>query len=306
MSEQPSSMQGSAASQLKQLLKDRMTQGAGLAAKAAGQQAGALGQAVRQAGEEMRQQGQEDQGKVADKAAQPVQRLSGTLSEVDPQQISLDVKQVRPKLSQQAQQLKTQAGEQITQKTSARAAQAGQGVATLTQGVRQTGEQLRAQGQQVSALILDAVVEKVEPLGGYLSSVDPATLRTDVAVYGRQARTKLSSAAGAVTSKGQAATAKSSQAATQAVSAVRRNPLLPIAGTVVGVVVAARQSSKSGTSQSAPTQDDGGTSEGAPSPAQSDLNKLTRAQLQERAVNAGIPVTPEMTKTQLRDALLNA
>lgn len=306
MTEQPSSVQGSAASELKQLRKDRMAQGAVLAAKAAGQQAGVLAQAVRQAGEEMRQQGQDKPGQVADKVAQPVQRMSGTLSQVEPQQVTLNVKQVRPMLSQQAQQLKAQAGQQITQQTGARAAQAGQGVTTVTQGVQQTGEQLRAQGQQIPALIVDAVVEKLQPLGGYPSTVDAATLRADMSTYAQQARTRLSSASSTVTSKRQAATAHSAQTAKQAASAVRRSPLLPIGGALVGVVLAARQSSKGNSSQSTSSQADGVPVQSAPATSQTDLEKLSRAELQQRAAAAGIATNPDMTRNQLRDALLNA
>ena len=211
MSEQPAATPASAASQLKQLANEKVRQGVSAAKSLTGQQAGSLAQAVRQAGEEMRQQGQENRGKVADKVAQPVQRWSGTLSEFDAQQVTLDVKQVKPKVGQQAQRLKTQAGEQISKQVDARAAQAGQGVTALTQAGRQTTAQLRAQGQRVPALVLDAVLEKVEPLAGYLGNADAGRLRSDVAVYRRQATTKLSAAGEAVTGKQQAATAKGAE-----------------------------------------------------------------------------------------------
>lgn len=311
MTEQPVSAQGSAGAQLKQLLTDRVNQGLGVAAKAAGQQAGAMAQAVRQTGEEMRQQGQESQGKLADRIAQPVQRMSGTLSQANPQ-LTGDVKQLKPKLSQQAAQLKAQVGNQVKTQTQARVTHAGQGVTALTQGVRQAGEQLRAQGQQTPALVLDAVAEKVEPLGGYLSSADPDQLRSDIAAYGRRARTKLSSAANAVNRKQQAATAKGTQAAKETATRVRSNPALPIVGVLAIGLLAARKRSQPGQPQDQqeplqaleppPSVSPAAVVPGAPEP---DLENLSRAQLRERAAAAGIATEPDMTRNELIAALRN-
>lgn len=300
MTEQPISTEGSAASQLKHLLKDKMNQGVGLVAKAAGQQTGMVAQAVRQAGEGMRQQGQENQGRVADRVAQPVQRLSGNLSQADAQQLS-DVKQVKPKLSQQTQQLKAQASNQIKTQTNTRATQAGQGVTALTQGVRQTGQQLRAQGQEVPALVLDALIEKVEPLGGYLTAADADKLRGDMAAYGRRVKSKLSSAASSVTRKRQAATEKGTEAAKQTASGVRRSPALPIVGFLAGSVLAARRRSKGGQPQTQAKA--AGTSGATEGPPQLDPQNLSRAELHQRAESAGIPTDPNMTKSQLIDVL---
>lgn len=300
MTDQMSPAQGSAAAQLKQLLKERMNQGVGLAAKAAGQQTGTVAQGVRQAGEEMRQQGQESHGKVADQVAQPVQRLSGSLSTADPQELTGSVKQAKPKLGEQARQLKTQAGSQLTRQADVRSTQAGQGVTALTQGVRQTGQQLRAQGQEVPALVLDALAEKVEPLGGYLTTADADKLRSDISAKGRQAKTKLSSAAGTVARKQQTAIAKGADAAKQTASGVRRSPVLPIVGALAGSVLAARRAAKGG-SPSAPSS--GGTTQSA---SESDLMELSRAQLQQRAAEAGVATEPGMTKSQLIEAMRNA
>lgn len=315
MTEQQMSAQGSAGAQLKQLMTDRLNQGLGLAAKAAGQQAGAMAQAVRQTGEQMRQQGQESQGKIADRIAQPVQRMSGTLSKAEPQ-LTGDVKQLKPKLSQQAQQLKAQAGNQIKTQMQTRATQASQGVNALTQGVRQAGEQLRAQGQPTPALVLDALAEKVEPLGGYLSSTDPEQLRSDIAAYGRRARTKLSSAAKTVNRQQQAATAKGTQAAKKTATRVRSNPALPIVGVLAIGLLAARKRSQPGQPQQQeppqaseppqglqpPSDSPAAVVQDAPEP---DLENLSRAQLRERAAAAGIATEPDMTRNQLITALRN-
>lgn len=315
MTEQQMPAQGSAGAQLQQLLTDRLNQGLGLAAKAAGQQAGAMAQAVRQTGEEMRQQGQESQGKIADRIAQPVQRMSGTLSQANPQ-LTGDVRQVKPKLSQQVQQLKAQAGNQIKTQTQTGATQAGRSVTALAQGVRQAGEQLRAQGQQTPALVLDALVEKVEPLGGYLTSTDPDKLRSDLAVYGRKAQTKLSSAANAVSRKQQAVTAKSAQAAKRTATRVRSNPALPTVGVLAIGLLAARKRSQAGQpqEQKPPQAPDSPQDmeppsnsvalgvQGAPGPG---LENLSRAQLRDRAATAGIPTEPNMTRNDLITALQN-
>lgn len=303
MTEQPRPAQSPAAAQLKQVLKDRMNQGVGLAAKAAGQQAGMLAQAVRQAGEEMRQQGQQNQGKVADGVAQPVQRLSGNLSQADPQQLTSNVKQLKPKLTQQAERLKVRAADQIKKQTGTRASQAGQGVTALTQGVRQTGQQLRAQGQEVPALVLDALAEKVEPLGGYLIAADADRLRSDMAAYGRQAKTKLSSATSTVSRRQQAATTKGTQALKQTASAVRRRPMLPVVGLVVGSILAARKRSKGGQPQVPLAQSSDPNRGAVEGGAESDLRNLSRAELQQRAAAAGVSTDPNMTKNQLIEAL---
>ena len=307
MTEQPNSSQTPAAAQLKQLLEERVRQGAGAAATLAGQQAGVMAQAVRQSGEEMRQQGQENQGKMADKVAQPVQRWSASLSQFDPQQLDIDPKQVKPQLTSQLQKAKTQAAEQISQQVTSRAAQAGQAVTSLTDGIDLTGQQLRAQNQEVPALLLDVLVEKIKPLSGYLSSADSTKVRSDIAAYRQQAKMKLSTATGAVSSKRQAATAKGTQVVKQTASGFRQNPVLPaVSALVVAVAIAARRGTKPG---SAPTPavevlDDSSVAVGVSD--SEDLDALSRSQLRERAEAAGIVTDPNMTKSDLRAALDNA
>lgn len=244
--QQATPAQGSAASQLKQLIKDRATQGLGLAATATGQKAGTVAQAVRQTGEEMRSQGQESQGQRADQVAQPVQKFSGYLSQADPQQLTDEVKQAKPKLSQQVQQLKTQASSKLAEQADTRSTQAGQGITSLNQAMRQTSQQLRAQGEEGQALALDALLDKVEPLGPYLTQADADRLKSDAATYGRQAKEKLSKVTNAVSQKKQTASTKSSEAAKQTVSGVRQSPLLPLMGVVAGGVLARRKLAKSG------------------------------------------------------------
>lgn len=245
---QPTAPQGTASAQLKQLLQERVNQGVSLAAKAAGQQTGSLAQAVRMTGEDMRQQGQEGQGKIADQIATPLQRWSGTLSQAQPEQLTSTVKDAKPALTQQAQQLKTQAGSQVKKQTQAQVTKAGQGVTALTQGVRQTSQQLRSQGQEVPALVLEAIVEKLEPLSGYLSTADADKLRGDVSVYGQQVKAKVSTAASKAASTlnrtQEKATAKGSQAAKQTATAVRSRPWIPLVGVLAGGLFAARRRSK--------------------------------------------------------------
>lgn len=310
---QPTGSAQTAVDQLKQLLTDRMNQGVGAATTLAGQQAGVMAQAVRQAGEQMRQQGQENQGKVADRVAQPMQRLSATLSQFKPETLNLDPKQIRPQLTSQTQKAKTKAGELVSSQVAARAGQAGEAVTALTAGVGVTGEQLRAQGQEVPALIMDALVEKVEPLSDYLNSADLTKVRSDLAAKGRQAKVRPSSATGAVTRTQKTASAKSIQVVKQTASGFRQSPVLPAVGALaVAVALAARKGVKAGSVPTtapapAPIQVDGGTTSAGPeagvTPA-SHLDGLSRSQLQDRAVAAGISVNPDMTKGQLRDLLL--
>jgi len=307
---------GSASAQLKDLMMQRLNDGLGLAAKAAGQQAGTLAQAVRQTGEEMREQGQDGQGKMADRIAQPIQRLSGTLSQADPQVIT-DVKAVRPKVSEQTQQLKAQAASQLKTQTQTRTSAAADGVNAAAAGARQVGEQLRAQGQQAPALVMDALAERIEPVGSYLSSADPDQLRRDVAAYRQKAQAKVSTAADKVNQKQQAATVKVTQAAKTTATRVQAQPALPIAGALsVAAVVAVRmrKAAKAKAQQPEPadaTTLPAGPGEYAevPEPAMpgegvaDDRWNLTRSQLRDQATAAGLNPNPDMTKRELIEAL---
>lgn len=302
---------GTATAQLKQLLVERVKQGVGAAATLAGQQAGVMAQAVRQAGEQMREQGEEGQGKRADKVAKPVQQFSGSLSEYDAETLNLDPKQVRPRLAAQLQKAKTQIGQQLGNHLSVRAAQAGQGVDAVTAGAGLVGEQLQADHQQVAALVVTAVVEKVSPVSTYLSSADPTKVRGDIAGLGRQGKTTVSSVAGAVSSKQQAAAAKGTQVVKQTGTGFRQSPFLPALGAVVvAVAVAARRGGKtsSAPSPATPVAVDATVPAGVPAPPlpASDLDDLSRAQLRERAQAAGIATDANMSKNELRDLLGHA
>jgi len=100
-----------------------------------------------------------------------------------------------------------------------------------------------------AALVLDALAEKVEPLGGSLTSTDPDKLRGDLAAYGRKAQTKLSSAANAASRKQQAVTARSTQAAKRTATRVRSNPALPTVGVLAIGLLAAPKRSQAGQPQ---------------------------------------------------------
>lgn len=289
---------GSASSQLKQLMVERVNQGLGMASKAVGQQAGVLAQSVRQTGEEMRQQGQDSQGMMADRIAHPIQRMSASFSQAQPE-ASSDVQQLKPKLTQQVKQIKTQAGSRIKGQAQTRTSAAAEGVNAITQGVRQVGEQLRAQGQQTPALFMDAVAEKLEPVAGYLSSTDPDKLRSDISAYRQKAQVKVSSAA-------ETATAKGTQAAKATATRVRSKPALPVAGALSIVALAALRMRKSKAQpQEVPEVPDSQFDRAVmvvEAPAE-DLHNLTRAQLRDRAAAAGLDVGPEMTKSELIEAL---
>lgn len=316
--QQPSS----ASAQLKDLMMQRLNEGLGLAAKAAGQQAGTLAQAVRQTGEEMRQQGQDGQGKMADRVAQPIQRLSGTLSQADPQ-ASSDLKALRPKMTEQTQQLKAQAGSRLKTQTQTRTTAAADGVNAVTAGVRQVGEQLRAQGLQTPALVMDVLAERIEPVGGYLSSTDPEQLRSDVAAYRQKAQAKASSAAAKVNQKQQAATAKVTQAGKATATRVRNKPALPIAGALSIVAVVTLRMRKAKAQQPKPVDVTAlpaapadlaevpelmGPQFDAPPTvpgevAGVDRSNLTRTQLRDEATAAGLQLGPDMSKREIIDAL---
>jgi len=235
---------GTPASQLKQLMTERVNHGLGVASKAAGQQAGVFAQAVRQTGEQMREQGQDSHGKIADRIAQPIQRMSGTLSSAHPD-VTGGVKQVKPVVAGQVQQLKTQTGAQIKGQAQTRSTQLADRVTAVAQGVRQVGEQLRAQDQTTPALVIDVVAEKLEPVAGYLSSTDPDQLTADVAAYRAKAQSKVTDATDAVDRTRKAAAAKGTAAAKSTVSRVRSKPALPVIGALSAVAFAANQFRKS-------------------------------------------------------------
>lgn len=224
-------------------------------------------------------------------------------------------------MKEQTQQLKAQAGSRLKTQTQTRTTAAADGVNAVTAGVRQVGEQLRAQGLQTPALVMDVLAERIEPVGGYLSSTDPEQLRSDVAAYRQKAQAKASSAAAKVNQKQQAATAKVTQAGKATATRVRNKPALPIAGALSIVALAAFRMRKSkgqpkpvdlldvqevqdlqgqGLQDFAGPQFDAAVA--APGVSTDRLN-LTRGQLRDEATAAGLEVGPEMTKRELIDAL---
>lgn len=122
-------------------------------------------------------------------------------------------------------------------------------------------------------------MERVQPLSAaYLNSADPAKVRDDVASLGRQAKTKASSAAGAVSSKQQAAAAKGTQLVKQTGTGFKQSPFLPALGALaVAVAVAARRGGKAGSAPSLATPPVQDAAEPAPVPA-TDLDGLSRAE----------------------------
>lgn len=300
----------SAEAQLKQLVSDRLRQGLGVAARTAGQQAGVLAQAVRQTGEVMRQTGEPGRGKVADQVAQPLQRLSGNLSHLDPQLLTMDVHRAKSKIAEQAQHAKQQITAQLNVQVRARTLKAGQALTAATQAAHISSRELRAQGQDVPALILDAVVERIEPFEGYLSTADADQLSTDAAHIGRQAKANLSQIAHTSRLGRVQAAGRGASIVKQAFAEVRRSPTLPVLGAVIGIALAARHASSNSVPEEVVTADvpepqpEETPNPDGDSPAErEDLHDLNKTQLRERASAAGLKTSSKMSKKQLRDLI---
>lgn len=301
----------SAEAQLKQLMSDRLHQGLSVAARTAGQQAGVLAQAVRQTGEAMRHTGEPGRGKVADQVAQPLQRLSGNLSHLDPQLVTIDIHQAKSKIAEQTQHTKQQVTAQLNVQVRTRTLKAGQALTAATQAAHITSRELRAQGQDVPALILDAALERIEPLESYLSTADADQLSTDAAHIGRQAQANLSRVAHTSRRGRDQAASRGAAIVKQAFAGVRRSPTLPILGAAIGIALAARLASSNAsmpdeavTAEVPEPQPEATPNPEGDTPAEGeDLHDLNKTQLRERASAAGHKTSSKMSKKQLRDLI---
>jgi glucan phosphorylase len=94
--------------------------------------------------------------------------------------------QVKERVSDGAQQAKQQTRERVRQQVDARSSQTGEQMTKTGSALRQTAQQLRGDRQETQAKVLDAVAERTERLGRYLSETDGDRLLRDAERVARQ------------------------------------------------------------------------------------------------------------------------
>jgi hypothetical protein len=83
-------------------------------------------------------------------------------------------------VQQKAQEVRGQAGSRLRQEVDTRSTDAGSQLQSTAQAMRSTGEQLRGEGKETPAKVVDAVAQRTERLGSYLTSSDADRILRDV------------------------------------------------------------------------------------------------------------------------------
>jgi ElaB/YqjD/DUF883 family membrane-anchored ribosome-binding protein len=94
--------------------------------------------------------------------------------------------QVKERVSDGAQQAKQQTRERVRQQVDARSSQTGEQMTKTGSALRQTAQQLRGDRQETQAKVLDAVAERTERLGRYLTANDGERMLRDAERLARQ------------------------------------------------------------------------------------------------------------------------
>ena len=83
-------------------------------------------------------------------------------------------------VKEKAQEVKGQAGGRLRQEVDTRSTDAGSQLQSTAQAMRRTSEQLRGEGKETPAKVADAVAQRTERLGSYLTSSDADRILRDV------------------------------------------------------------------------------------------------------------------------------
>jgi hypothetical protein len=83
-------------------------------------------------------------------------------------------------VQQKAQEVRGQAGGRFRQEVDTRSTDAGSQLQSTAQAMRSTGEQLRSEGKETPAKVVDAVAQRTERFGSYLTSSDADRILRDV------------------------------------------------------------------------------------------------------------------------------
>jgi hypothetical protein len=97
-----------------------------------------------------------------------------------------DVEQVKERVQDVAVQAKEQTRDQLKSQIDTRTTQAGEQVSSTARAFRKAGDQLRQEGNDRAAELIDAVADRSERLGAYLSRTDGDGLLNDVEDFARR------------------------------------------------------------------------------------------------------------------------
>jgi hypothetical protein len=83
-------------------------------------------------------------------------------------------------VQEKAQDVKGQASSRLRQEVDSRSTDAGSQLQSTAHAMRSTSEQLRGEGKEAPAKVAEAVAQRAERLGGYLTSADADRILRDV------------------------------------------------------------------------------------------------------------------------------
>jgi len=89
-------------------------------------------------------------------------------------------------VQEKAEKARGAAASAVRQQVDERSTQVGSQVGEISDALRKSSENLRSQGKVGPAKVLDAVTDRVEPMGRYLSESDADRLLGDAEHYGRR------------------------------------------------------------------------------------------------------------------------
>jgi hypothetical protein len=96
------------------------------------------------------------------------------------------VEQAQEMVQEKAEQARGAAASAVRQQVDERSTQVGSQVGEISDALRQTSENLRSQDKEGPAKLLDAITDRVEPMGRYLSDCDADRLLGDAEHFGRR------------------------------------------------------------------------------------------------------------------------
>jgi hypothetical protein len=108
------------------------------------------------------------------------------MSESTTEQVKERVSDGAQQVQQKAVEAKQQTRERVRQQVDARASQTGEQVSKTGSALRQTAQHLRNDQQEQQAKVLEAVADRTEQFGRYLSQTDGDRLLRDVERLARQ------------------------------------------------------------------------------------------------------------------------
>jgi len=108
------------------------------------------------------------------------------MSESTTEQVKERVSDGAQQVQQKAVEARQETRERMRQQVDARSSQTGEQMTKTGSALRQTAQQLRGDQQESPAKVLEAVAERTEQLGRYLSQTDGDRLLRDAERFARQ------------------------------------------------------------------------------------------------------------------------